>query len=85
MIWLLLILVTGSCPGGKSLVLEIANRANNAYEKFTRNVNAVQWHSHSQMVLIIIFLHLFGCVSKAWFFVRGKTRLQLHGVHQTCR
>ena len=31
------------------MVLEIAN---NAYEKFTRNVNAVQWHSQSQMFLI---------------------------------
>ena len=37
------------------LVLEIANRANNAYEKFTRNVNAVQWHSQSQIFLIIFF------------------------------
>ena len=47
------------------MVLEIANRANNAYEKFTRNVNAVQWHSQSQMFLIIFFLHPF------WMCVLG--------------
>ena len=47
------------------MVLEIANRANNASEKFTRNVNAVQWHSQSQMFLIIFFLHPF------WMCVQG--------------
>ena len=74
MIWLLLILVTGSCLGGKSLVLKIANRAHNAYEKFTRNVKAVQWHSQSQMFFIIFFLHPFWmCVQGLVLCVRENT------------
>ena len=55
-------------------ILEIANRANNAYEKFTRVVNAVKWHSQSQMFL-------FNCFSSSFLDVCPRPGSLCEGKH----